>query len=84
MTYTLVSLGVSTEKVFFCYGKLLGEQSACVLTGSSVLFLLEKLSLDEESFHHFFCLEFLCFLGKAIRKLVREATLVASRILRFP
>lgn len=32
----------------------------------------------------FFCLEFLCFLGKAIRKLVRKATLVAPRILRFP
>lgn len=32
----------------------------------------------------FFCLEFLCLLGKAIRKLVHKATLVASRILRFP
>lgn len=74
---------MSTEEVFFYYWKWLGEQGACLLTGSAVLFLLEKLSLDEESFHHF-CLEFLCFLGKAIRKLVRKATLVASRILRFP
>lgn len=74
---------MSPEEVFFCYWKWLGEQGACLLTGSAVLFLLEKLSLDEESFHHF-CLEFLCFLGKAIRKLVRKATLVASRILRFP
>lgn len=32
----------------------------------------------------FFCLKFLCFLGKAIRKLVHKATVVASRILRFP
>lgn len=54
------------------------------LQDQKFFFLLEKLSLDEESFHHFFCLEFLCFLGKAIRKLVRKATLVASRILRFP
>lgn len=46
---------------------------SCLL-GSTVLFLLEKLTLDEEKFHLFFCLEFLCFLGKTIRKLVRKAT----------
>lgn len=43
-----------------------------------------KIILRWGKFSPFFCLEFLCFLGKAIRKLVRKATLVASRILRFP
>lgn len=43
-----------------------------------------NLSWGKFSPFFFFCLEFLCFLGKAIRKLVRKATVVASRILRFP
>lgn len=73
-----------TEEVFFCYWKWLGEQGACLLTGSTVLLLLEKIILRWGKFSPFFCLEFLCFLGKAIRKLVHKATLVASRILRFP